>query len=69
MTSNTVASVSVGLVSAEASVLAVVAHTIIRVDLTPGVKLVLDALPVVSHTCSVFFSPDNQDNQVRLEHM
>ena len=41
MTSNTVASVSVGLVSTEASIFTLVVHTIIRVYLTPGVNLVL----------------------------
>ena len=67
MTSNTVASVSVGLVSAESSVLAVVAHTIIGVDLTPGVKLVFRCA-----TCCqsyFFFHQIIKINQVRLEHM
>ena len=41
MTSNTVASISVGLVSTEASIFTLVVHTIIRVYLTPGVNLVL----------------------------
>ena len=41
MTSNTVASISVGLVSTEGSIFTLVVHTIIRVYLTPGVNLVL----------------------------
>ena len=41
MTSNTVASISVGLVSTDASIFTLVVHTIIRVYLTPGVNLVL----------------------------
>ena len=41
LTSNTAASVSIGLVSTEASIFTLVVHTIIRVYLTPGVNLVL----------------------------